>query len=80
MFIPSVYTEQPARKTTGGKTATRPSFQPVHFDAGKAERTARETTGAEKSTWIPDHQNSEAATRIFQDVGKKVIRFTNSYP
>ena len=40
--------------TTEIKTATRPSFPPVHFDAGRAEQTARDSTGAEKSTGIPD--------------------------
>ena len=40
--------------TTEIRTATRPSFPTVHFDAGRAERTARDSTGAEKTTGIPD--------------------------
>ena len=40
--------------TTEIRTATRPSFSPVPFDASRAERTARDSTGAEKSTGIPD--------------------------
>ena len=35
-------------------TWARPSFSPVHFDAGRAKRSARDSTGAEKSTGIPD--------------------------
>ena len=40
--------------TTEIRTATQPSFPPVHFNAGRAERTARDSTGAGKSTGIPD--------------------------